>query len=44
MRELCVGKGFAFEPRGTFELKGFDEPVSLFAVGWRLSAPDGAGP
>lgn len=35
VRELCVGKGFAFEARGAFELKGFDEPVSLFEVGWR---------
>ena len=26
VRELCVGKGFTFEARGPFELKGFDEP------------------
>ena len=26
VRELCVGKGFTFESRGAFELKGFDEP------------------
>ena len=25
VRELCVGKGFTFEPRGPFELKGFEE-------------------
>ena len=25
VRELCVGKGFTFEPRGAFELKGFEE-------------------
>ena len=25
VRELCVGKGFTFEPRGPFELKGFTE-------------------
>ncbi len=37
VRELCAGKGFAFEPRGVFELKGFEEPVSLFEVGWRVS-------
>jgi class 3 adenylate cyclase len=35
VRELCVGKGFAFESRGQFELKGFDEPVILFEVGWQ---------
>ena len=35
VRELCVGKGFAFEPRGPFELKGFDELIPLFEVNWR---------
>ena len=35
VRELCVGKGFAFEERGPFELKGFDEPIPLFEVLWR---------
>lgn len=34
VRELCVGKGFTFEPRGPFELKGFDETVPLFEVRW----------
>ena len=35
VRELCVGKGFTFEARGPFELKGFDELIPLFEVGWR---------
>ena len=35
VRELCIGKEFAFAPRGPFELKGFDEPVPLFEVFWR---------
>jgi class 3 adenylate cyclase len=35
VRELCVGKGFAFEPRGPFELKGFGEMIPLFEVRWR---------
>jgi class 3 adenylate cyclase len=35
VRELCVGKGFAFEARGPFELKGFTELVPLFEVNWR---------
>ena len=35
VRELCVGKGFAFEARGPFELKGFKEPIQLFEVRWR---------
>ena len=34
VRELCLGKGFAFHPRGPFELKGFEEPVPLFEVSW----------
>jgi class 3 adenylate cyclase len=37
VRELCLGKGLMFEPRGASDLKGFDEPVALFAVPW-LSA------
>jgi len=35
VRELCVGKGFSFESRGPFELKGFGELVTLFEVRWR---------
>ena len=34
VRELCLGKGLTFEPRGASDLKGFDEPVSLYAVPW----------
>jgi class 3 adenylate cyclase len=32
VRELCLGKGFAFEDRGASQLKGFDEPVRLYGV------------
>jgi class 3 adenylate cyclase len=32
VRELCVGKGFRFNPMGDFELKGFPEPVPAFEV------------
>jgi class 3 adenylate cyclase len=35
VRELSVGKGFTFEARGPFELKGFDEMIPLFEVRWR---------
>ena len=35
VRELCVGKGFTFEARGPFELKGFEALVPLFEVHWR---------
>ena len=34
VRELCLGKGLTFEPRGEHELKGFDDPVTLYAVPW----------
>ena len=30
VRELLLGKGFAFEPVGEAELKGFDAPMTLF--------------
>lgn len=32
VRELCVGKGFRFNPMGEFELKGFPEPIPAFDV------------
>jgi class 3 adenylate cyclase len=35
VRELCLGKGFTFAPRGPFELKGFDEQIPLYEVCWR---------
>jgi class 3 adenylate cyclase len=34
VRELCLGKGFAFEERGAVPLKGFEEPVPLFELAW----------
>ena len=34
VRELCLGKGFRFEDKGVAELKGFDEPMRIFEVGW----------
>jgi class 3 adenylate cyclase len=30
VRELCVGKGLHFNPLGSFDLKGFPEPVPAF--------------
>lgn len=35
VRDLCLGKGFVFESRGSVPLKGFDEPVNLFEVAWQ---------
>jgi class 3 adenylate cyclase len=35
VRELCVGKGFTFEARGPFELKGFAELIPLYEVAWQ---------
>jgi class 3 adenylate cyclase len=38
VRDLAVGKRFDFQRRGRLTLKGFDEPVRLFEVGWQ--SPD----
>lgn len=35
VRDLAIGKRFDFQKRGRLTLKGFDEPVRLFEVGWR---------
>ncbi len=35
VRELCAGKGFLFADTGEVTLKGFEEPVRLFAVCWQ---------
>jgi class 3 adenylate cyclase len=43
VRDLAIGKRFEFARRGRMTLKGFDEPVSLFELGWQ-TPPDGSGP
>jgi len=35
VRELCMGKRFRFEDRGTIPLKGLPEPAQTYAVIWR---------
>jgi len=37
VRELCAGKGFSFLDRGQFMAKGFEEPVRVYEVQWRVS-------
>jgi class 3 adenylate cyclase len=34
VRELCAGKGFLFADRGETALRGFEDPVRLYQVGW----------
>ncbi len=34
IRELCLGKGFVFEPFGKLNLKGFPDPVEVDTVEW----------
>jgi class 3 adenylate cyclase len=34
VRQLLFGKGFTFEAVGEVELKGFDQPLSAWAVRW----------
>ena len=36
VRGLCSGKGFLFADRGEFVAKGFEDPVRLFEVKWRI--------
>lgn len=35
VRELAAGKGFLFSDRGETALRGFDDPLRLFELGWR---------
>ena len=34
VKELAAGKAFRFDDRGLLALRGFDEPVRAFTVGW----------
>ncbi|MHC5012198.1 MAG: nickel-binding protein [Planctomycetota bacterium] len=34
VRELCIGKAFAFQDLGERKLKGFEQPVRLHEVAW----------
>ncbi|MEX0682892.1 MAG: adenylate/guanylate cyclase domain-containing protein [Dehalococcoidia bacterium] len=36
VRGLCSGKGFLFADRGEFVAKGFEEPVRVYQVSWRM--------
>ena len=35
VRELCGGKGFLFADAGAHVMRGFEDPVHVFAVKWR---------
>lgn len=35
VRELCIGKQFPFEDRGSLRLKGLPEPTTVYRVSWR---------
>ncbi|MDP3984639.1 MAG: adenylate/guanylate cyclase domain-containing protein [Acidimicrobiia bacterium] len=35
VRDLSLGKGCQFTPRGEFKPKGFDEAIAIFAFDWR---------
>ncbi len=37
VRQLVAGKDYLFSDRGIAPLKGFDEPLHLYEVGWRTS-------
>ena len=38
VRELAKGRPYLFTDRGAVPLRGFDEPVHLYEVGWRQEA------
>ena len=38
VRQLVAGKGFLFNDRGEHALKGFEDPVRVFAVRWQDSS------
>ncbi|MBI5946590.1 MAG: protein kinase [Chloroflexi bacterium] len=38
VRELVAGKGFLFADRGEFPLRGFEEPMRVYELNWRLDA------
>lgn len=35
VRQLVAGKGYLFSARGAAQLKGLDEPVTMFELGWK---------
>jgi class 3 adenylate cyclase len=35
VRELCSGKPFVFSDRGEHTMKGFDEAVRVYEIGWQ---------
>jgi class 3 adenylate cyclase len=35
IRDLCLGKQFAFKDQGKFDLKGFDQPQRMYEVQWQ---------
>ena len=35
VRELCAGKGFLFADAGAHAMRGFEDPVRVFAVKWQ---------
>ena len=34
VRQLVAGKPYTFSDRGSHALKGFEEPIRLFELGW----------
>ena len=34
VRELCSGKDYQFSKKGDYDLKGFEQPVPIYLIGW----------
>jgi class 3 adenylate cyclase len=43
VRDLSIGKGFAWRPLGEVDLKGFEEPVRVYELDWREAPQDPVG-
>ncbi len=44
VRGICAGKDFKFSNQGGFDMKGFDDPITLFEVLWEASETQEADP
>jgi adenylate cyclase len=44
VREMCVGKSYAFAKKGDYDLKGFAEPVPVYLLEWQtgMTVPSAA--
>ncbi len=44
VRALCAGKGFLFADMGEQAMRGFEDPVRVFEIGWKWRFTSRGGP